>query len=127
MIFFLLCLTYIVLLYTFTLFIIGILYCSNGANYALSELEKMTEDVRKPVVSSWEAVRQHSATLVDNATYTYNKRKEYGPHIIGGVSQSKVFSTQFFVDYWDLCMRNMNLIKLSSFSTSSLCLSLSPP
>ena len=56
----------------------------NVVNTALSDLEKATEVVRKPLLSSWASVQTNSATLLVNAKYTYAKRKENAPYVIAG-------------------------------------------
>lgn len=56
------------------------------ANAALASLEKSTEKVRKPIVTSLHSAGKEGKYAAQEASHFYSVRHEYAPHIIGGAT-----------------------------------------
>jgi hypothetical protein len=62
----------------------GIKTAVAAANNFLGSVETMTAGVKQPVESTWETVKTQSKSLADSTVYTYQRRREFAPQIIGG-------------------------------------------
>lgn len=56
----------------------------DGANAFLAGLERSTEGIRKPFSSSMKTVGEQSSKITEKIQYTYKRRHEFAPEIIGG-------------------------------------------
>jgi hypothetical protein len=62
----------------------GIKAVVGAANSVLGSVEQVTEGVRKPASSTWHTVQEQSSVVADKAKYTYQRRHEFAPQLIGG-------------------------------------------
>ena len=53
------------------------------ANDALGSVEQATARIREPVSSTYGTIKEQSKVVADKAAYTYQRRHEFAPHIIG--------------------------------------------
>ena len=62
----------------------GVKAIVNAVNGGLASLEQTSQGIRKPVASTWATVSTQATALSEKATYTYQRRHEFAPEIIGG-------------------------------------------
>jgi hypothetical protein len=56
----------------------------DSTNTALASLEQASKGVLQPVKSSLKTLGEQSSTVGETVKYTYQRRHEFAPHLIGG-------------------------------------------
>jgi hypothetical protein len=62
----------------------GVKATVEAVNSGLASLEQTTESFRRPAASSWSSISTQASALSEKSTYTYQRRHEFAPEIIGG-------------------------------------------
>lgn len=62
----------------------GVKSLVSGINSGLATLQSASEGIRKPAMSAWSTASKEATYISNQATYTYQRRHEYAPEIIGG-------------------------------------------
>uniref|UniRef100_A0A7S2YS37 MICOS complex subunit n=1 Tax=Entomoneis paludosa TaxID=265537 RepID=A0A7S2YS37_9STRA len=64
----------------------GIKATVDAANDGLAKIEESTISIQKPVVEGMKTAEKEGAKLITQGSHIYERRHEYGPHIVGGSS-----------------------------------------
>jgi hypothetical protein len=62
----------------------GIKATVQATNNALASVQETTKGIRKPVESTFNIVSEKSVMVGEQLTYTFNRRHEFAPQLIGG-------------------------------------------
>mmetsp|Transcript_125912 Transcript_125912/g.187947 ORF Transcript_125912/g.187947 Transcript_125912/m.187947 type:complete len:130 (+) Transcript_125912:81-470(+) len=62
----------------------GVKAAVEAVNSGLASIEKTTESIRIPAASTWSNMSTQASALSEKATYTYQRRHEFAPEIVGG-------------------------------------------